>query len=49
MSVSETIDDAVRHGYEALAFHVEGLRNDGERIPPPRSIDAIKANLELVD
>ena len=49
MSVSETIDDAVRHGCEALAFHVEGLRNDGARIPPPRSIDSIKANLELVD
>ena len=38
-----SVDDAVRHGSEALAFHVEGLVDDGEPIPPPRSIDAIKA------
>ena len=49
VSVGETIDDAVHQGCEALAFHVEGLRNDRERIPPPRSIDAIKADPEFAD
>ncbi len=49
VSVSETIDDAVRRGCEALAFHEVSLSNDGERIPPPRSIDAIKADPELAD
>ena len=49
VSVGDSIDDAVRLGREALAFHVEGLRADGERIPPPRSIDAIKADPELAD
>lgn len=33
----------------ALAFHVEGLVNDGEAIPQPRTIDAIKADPDLAD
>ncbi len=49
VSVGDSVDDAVRHGSEALAFHVEGLVDDGEPIPPPRSIDAIKADPELAD
>ena len=44
-----TVDDAVRRGGEALAFHVEGLRDDGEPIPEPRSIDAIKADPDLAE
>ncbi|MDD9980992.1 MAG: type II toxin-antitoxin system HicB family antitoxin [Gammaproteobacteria bacterium] len=34
---------------EALAFHVEGLSDEGEPIPPPRSIEAIKADPEIAD
>ena len=49
VSVGDTIDDAVREGSQALAFHVEGLMDDGEAIPSPRSIDAIKADPELAD
>ena len=49
VSVGDTVDDAVRHGSEALAFHVEGLVHDGVAIPSPRSIDAIKADPELAD
>ena len=49
LSVGAMIDDAVRLGSEALAFHVEGLVDSGEVIPPPRSIDAIKAAPELAD
>lgn len=49
VSVGDSVDEAVRRGCEALAFHVEGLRDDGEPIPPPRSIDAIKADSELAD
>ena len=49
VSVGETVDDAIRHGGEALAFHVEGLVADGEPIPAPRSIDAIKVDPELGD
>ncbi|MCY3933613.1 MAG: type II toxin-antitoxin system HicB family antitoxin [Acidobacteria bacterium] len=49
VSVGDTVDEAVRHGCEALAFHVEGLVADGAPIPPPRSIDAIKADADLAD
>ena len=49
VSVGDSVDDAVRRGCEALAFHVEGLRDDGEVIPLPRSIDSIKADPELAD
>ena len=49
VSIGDTLDDAVRHACEALAFHVDGLCDDGEPIPPPRSIDAIKADPELAD
>ena len=49
VAVGKTVDEAVRHGGEALAFHVEGLSEDGEPIPPPRSIDAIKRDPELAD
>ena len=49
VSVGDTVDDAIRHGCEALAFHVEGLSDDGESVPPPRPIEAIKADPELAD
>ena len=49
VSTGDTIDDAVRQGGEALAFHVEGLRGDGEPIPAPRSIDVIKADPDLAE
>ncbi len=49
VSVADTVDDAVRYGGEALAFHVDGLLQDGEPIPAPRTIDAIKAEPELAE
>ena len=49
VAVGETVEEAVRRGCEALAFHVEGLSEDGDSIPPPRSIDAIKGDAGLVD
>ena len=49
VSVGDTVDDAVGHGCEALAFHVEGLRDDGESVPQPRSIEEIKRDPDLAD
>ncbi|MCY3931705.1 MAG: type II toxin-antitoxin system HicB family antitoxin [Acidobacteria bacterium] len=49
VSVGDTVDEAVRRGCEALAFHVEGLVADGARIPSPTSIEAIKADADLAD
>ena len=39
-----TIDEAIRRGTEALAFHVEGMLQDGEDIPEPRSVQDIEAD-----
>ena len=49
VAAGDTVDEAISRGGEALAFHVEGLRDDGEPIPAPRSIDAIKADPDLAD
>ena len=49
VSVGDTVDDAIHNGCEALAFHVEGLSGDGEPVPPPRSVEAIKADPGLAD
>ena len=43
ISAGESIDEALRLAAEALAFHVAGLEEDGEAIPEPRTLEAIKA------
>ena len=43
VSAGDSFEEAVRAGAEALAFHVEGMRDDGEPIPAPRSLEAITA------
>lgn len=48
VAIGETVEAAVHHGREALTFHVEGLLNDGDSMPPPRSIDAINGDTERV-
>jgi predicted RNase H-like HicB family nuclease len=44
-----SLDDARRMAEEALAFHVEGLVEDGEAIPEPSSLDAIMADPDNKD
>ena len=40
-SGGETLDAALRHAQEALAFHIAGLIEDGAAIPPPCTLDRI--------
>ena len=49
VSLGDTVDEAIRNGCEALAFHVEGLCDDGDAVPSPRSIEAIKDDPELAE
>ncbi len=49
VSLGNTVDEAVRHGCEALAFHFEGMVSDGDPIPSPRTIEEIKADDELAE
>ncbi|MCY3859169.1 MAG: type II toxin-antitoxin system HicB family antitoxin [Gammaproteobacteria bacterium] len=49
VSIGDTLEEAIRHGCEALAFHLDGLISDGESVPSPRSIEEVKADDSLVD
>ena len=49
ISVGHTRADAVCRGAAALAFHVEGMIEDGQPIPPPRSLGDIRADPDLAD
>lgn len=44
-----TMDEAYRLAGEALAFHVEGLAEDGEPLPTPSTLEAIMADPENRD
>lgn len=37
VAVGETRDEAMRLIREAIEFHLEGMREDGQQIPPPSS------------
>ena len=49
ISVGATKEDAMRQGAEALAFHVEGMVEDGLPIPHARSPRDIDADSDLAD
>jgi predicted RNase H-like HicB family nuclease len=44
VTAGRTLAEARRMAAEALAFHVDGMRADGEHIPPPSSLDAVMAD-----
>ena len=43
-SAGRTMQDALESVREAIATHIEGMLLDGERLPPPTSIDAHQGN-----
>jgi len=49
VTAGRTVDEAMRLAAEALAFHVEGMREDGEHIPAPRDADAVRASVDVAD
>ncbi|HJO85330.1 MAG TPA: type II toxin-antitoxin system HicB family antitoxin [Rhodospirillales bacterium] len=51
ITAGSTLDEAKEIAAEAIAFHIEGLIEDGEDIPAPSSLEEImadKANKEAV-
>ncbi len=42
ISAGSTLDEARRMAVEALAFHVQGMREDGEEIPEPSTLDDLR-------
>ena len=41
VALGDTIVDAERQMREAIAFHLEGLREQGEPVPPPTAVAAV--------
>jgi len=48
-TAGKDLDDARAMAQEALAFHVEGLAEDGETIPEPSTLEAVMSNPENRD
>jgi predicted RNase H-like HicB family nuclease len=42
VSVGDNIDDAKIKAQEVLEFHIQGMREDGEELPTPKSLEEIK-------
>ena len=49
VTAGATLDEARAMASEALAFHLEGLVEDGEAIPEPSSLEAIMSDLDNRD
>ncbi|TCU17068.1 type II toxin-antitoxin system HicB family antitoxin [Rhizobium sullae] len=49
VTAGRSLDEARKMAEEALAFHVEGMAEDGEAIPEPSSLESIMADPENGD
>ena len=46
VSFGETLDEAAKNAHEALQLHIEGMLEDGERIPQPSTLEEASAAAE---
>lgn len=46
ITAGETLGEAVRKAHEVLAFHVEGMQEDGEPLPEPSALEDVMADPE---
>ena len=46
-SAGSTTDEALRNAVEAVRLWVEDAIDDGEVLPPPRSVEALRADPEI--
>lgn len=44
VTAGKTLEEARKAAVEALTFHIEGMRDDGDEIPRPSSLDNIMNN-----
>jgi predicted RNase H-like HicB family nuclease len=49
ISAGSTLDEARAMGAEALAFHVEGMTEDGEAIPEPSTLEVVMNDPDFRD
>jgi predicted RNase H-like HicB family nuclease len=44
ITAGSTLEEARRMAVEALTFHIEGMREDGEEIPAPSTLDDLRGD-----
>jgi len=49
VSAGATVEAALHEARTALALHLEGLKQDGEPVPAPRSIEALLDDPDFLD
>ena len=47
IAVGETVEQALESATQALAFHIEGIEEDGDDVPRPRPLDEILSDPAL--
>src|SRR5580700_11285425 len=47
VTAGRTLDEARRMAAEALAFHIDGMREDGQDIPPQSSLETVMADRHI--
>lgn len=47
VAAGDTVNEAARSAEEALSFHIAGMREDGDAIPEPSSLDAIEGDPDI--
>ncbi|QPF95143.1 type II toxin-antitoxin system HicB family antitoxin [Bradyrhizobium commune] len=49
VSGGDDFDEALENAPEAIAFYAKELTEDGRELPPPRTLDQLKADPEFAD
>ncbi|WP_342740895.1 type II toxin-antitoxin system HicB family antitoxin [Bradyrhizobium sp. B117] len=49
ISGGDDVDEALENAPEALAFYAQELIEDGRELPPPRTLEELKAAPEFAD
>ncbi|MBR1131659.1 type II toxin-antitoxin system HicB family antitoxin [Bradyrhizobium iriomotense] len=49
ISGGDDVDEALENAPEALAFYAQELSADGRQLPPPRTLDELKADPEVAE
>jgi predicted RNase H-like HicB family nuclease len=49
MSGGDDVEEALENAPEIIAFYAEELAEDGQQLPPPRTLDELKADPEFAD
>lgn len=49
VSGGDDVDEALENAPEALAFYAQELTADGRQLPPPRTLDELRADPEFAE